>query len=150
MNLSIFREYDIRGVADRDLGDPVVRELGRAVGVMVGSAAADNGGPRGGGSRPTIAVGRDCRLTSERLREALVAGVLEVGVDVVDVGVVPTPALYYAPFAWQLDGAIIITGSHNPPPDNGFKILRGRESIHGNDIRALGQAIASGACRSAV
>ncbi|HWM86234.1 MAG TPA: phosphomannomutase/phosphoglucomutase, partial [Kofleriaceae bacterium] len=140
MNRSIFREYDIRGVADRDLDDGLVRELGRAIGLMVA----------GSSEKPIVAVGRDPRLTSERLRDALIGGLTDVGVDAIDVGVVPTPALYYAAFAWPLDGAVIITGSHNPPEDNGFKILRGRDSIYGADIQALLTAIESGATRAGV
>jgi phosphomannomutase/phosphoglucomutase len=145
MNRSIFREYDIRGVADRDLDSGSVRELGRAVGAMIARGAADGGGPvEAGRARPVMAVGRDARLTSDRLRDALVAGIADLGVDVVDVGVVPTPALYYAPFAWPLDGAIIITGSHNPAEDNGFKILRRRDTIYGPDIAALHTAVEGG------
>jgi phosphomannomutase / phosphoglucomutase len=143
MNRSIFREYDIRGVADRDLDSDSVRELGRAIGAMIAAHAA-------GREERSVAVGRDARLTSERIRDALVAGITDVGVDVVDVGVVPTPALYFAAFHWPVDGAVIITGSHNPAEDNGFKILRGRESIHGADIQALHAAIESGAARAAV
>ncbi len=145
MNTAIFREYDIRGVADRDLSDPLTRDLGRAVGAMVTRSAA----PRAG-ARPQVAVGRDCRLTSGRLRDALVEGLRDVGVDVVDIGVVPTPVLYFSAFHWPVDGAVIITGSHNPSEDNGFKILRGRDSIHGAEILALQGAIASGAARAAV
>src|SRR5688572_22313350 len=110
MNPSIFREYDIRGVADRDLDDDLVRSLGRAIGAMVKAAAE---------GRACIAIGRDARLTSGRLRAALVGGLTDTGVDVIDVGVVPTPALYYAAFAWPVGGAVIITGSHNPAEDNG-------------------------------
>jgi phosphomannomutase / phosphoglucomutase len=146
MNSAIFREYDIRGVADRDLDDALVTDLGRAVGAMIRAATPR---PAGNGKRPQLAVGRDCRLTSPRLRNALVAGLTDTGVDVIDVGVVATPVLYFAAFHYPVDGAVIITGSHNPAEDNGFKILRGRESIHGEDIRALGQAIASGAARAA-
>jgi len=141
MNSAIFREYDIRGVADRDLDDALVSDLGRAVGAMIRAATP--------GKRPTMAVGRDCRLHSSRLRNALVDGLTDTGIDVIDVGVVATPVLYFAAFHYKVDGAVIITGSHNPAEDNGFKILRGRESIHGADIRALGQAIASGAARAA-
>ncbi|HEU5061171.1 MAG TPA: phosphomannomutase/phosphoglucomutase [Kofleriaceae bacterium] len=147
MNSAIFREYDIRGVAERDLDDALVSDLGRAIGAMIRAATAR---PAGGGPRPTMAVGRDCRLTSSRLRNALVGGLGDAGIDVIDVGVVATPVLYFAAFHYPVDGAVIITGSHNPPEDNGFKILRGRESIHGEEIRALGQAIASGAARAAV
>jgi phosphomannomutase/phosphoglucomutase len=148
MNDAIFREYDIRGVADRDLTDEVVGELGRAVGAMISSSAA--GETAAGGDRPEVAVGRDPRLTSDRLRDALVAGITEVGVDVIDVGVVPTPVVYFATFHWPLDGAVVITGSHNPRQDNGFKILCGRETIHGDEIRALRTAIESGAARAQV
>ncbi|HEY8144678.1 MAG TPA: phosphomannomutase/phosphoglucomutase [Kofleriaceae bacterium] len=142
MNSAIFREYDIRGVAERDLDDDLVTDLGRAIGAMIRAATPR---PAGGGKRPEMAIGRDCRLTSGRLRAALVTGLTDAGIDIIDVGVVATPVLYFAAFHYPVDGAVIITGSHNPPEDNGFKILRGRESIHGEDIRALGQAIASGA-----
>ena len=138
MNSAIFREYDIRGVADRDLDDALVRDLGRAIGAMIRAATSK---PSGGGRRPEMAVGRDCRLHSGRLRDALVDGLNDAGIDVIDVGVVATPVLYFAAFHFPVDGAVIITGSHNPAEDNGFKILRGRESIHGEEIRALGQAI---------
>ncbi|HKE19553.1 MAG TPA: phosphomannomutase/phosphoglucomutase [Kofleriaceae bacterium] len=148
MNPSIFREYDIRGVADRDLVGELVRDLGRAIGRMVAPAVGHTVEP--GRARAVVAVGRDARLTSDRLRGELVAGITDAGVDVIDVGVVPTPALYYATFAWPLDGAVIITGSHNPAEDNGFKILRGRASIYGDDIRALRSAIETGAARAAV
>jgi phosphomannomutase / phosphoglucomutase len=151
MNGAIFREYDIRGVADRDLVGDVVRDLGRALGRMIAASTASAGGTaEPGRARPVIAVGRDARLTSDRLRDELTLGVTEAGVDVVDVGVVPTPALYYTAFAWPLDGAVIITGSHNPAEDNGFKIMRRRDSIYGDDIRALRTAIESGAARASV
>jgi phosphomannomutase/phosphoglucomutase len=146
MNSAIFREYDIRGVADRDLDDDLVSDLGRAIGAMIRAATPR---PAGGGPRPSMAIGRDCRLHSDRLRVALVGGLRDAGIDVIDIGVVPTPVLYFAAFHYQVDGAVIITGSHNPAEDNGFKILRGRESIHGEEIRALGQAIASGAAKAA-
>ncbi len=147
MNSAIFREYDIRGVAERDLDDDLVTDLGRAIGAMIRAATPR---PAGGGKRPEMAIGRDCRLTSGRLRNALITGLTDAGIDIIDVGVVATPVLYFAAFHYPVDGAVIITGSHNPPEDNGFKIRRGRESIHGEDIRALGQAIASGAAAAAV
>jgi phosphomannomutase/phosphoglucomutase len=147
MNSAIFREYDIRGVAERDLDDDLVTDLGRAIGAMIRAATPR---PAGGGKRPEMAIGRDCRLTSGRLRNALVTGLTDAGIDIIDVGVVATPVLYFAAFHYPVDGAVIITGSHNPPEDNGFKILRGRESIHGEDIRALGQAIASGAASAVI
>ncbi|MCA9678518.1 MAG: phosphomannomutase/phosphoglucomutase, partial [Myxococcales bacterium] len=129
MNRRVFREYDIRGVADRDLDDALIADLGRAFAATVGAAASRS-------HRPRIAVGRDCRLTSPRLRDALVHGLTEQA-DVVDVGVVPTPILYFAAHHLAVDGAVIITGSHNPPEDNGFKLLVGTASLHGDGIAGL-------------
>jgi phosphomannomutase/phosphoglucomutase len=120
LNRRIFREYDIRGVADRDLDDALVHDLGRAI-----------------AERATrVAVGYDCRLTSPRLRDALIAG-LRFGADVVDIGHVPTPVLYFAAHHLPVDGAVMITGSHNPPEDNGFKILAGTQSLYGDAIADL-------------
>ena len=127
MNPTVFREYDIRGAADRDLGDMFVRELGRSI----GSHLAENGARR-------ITLGRDCRLHSPRLHAALRLGLMQTPVDVVDVGVVPTPLMYFSVFHLDVDGGIQITGSHNPPQDNGFKIMRGKSTIFGDEIRRLG------------
>ncbi len=135
MNTRVFREYDIRGVADRDLDDALVTDLGRAFAARVAEAADRS-------HRPRIAVGRDCRLTSPRLRDALVRGLTE-DADVVDVGEVPTPILYFAAHHLAVDGAVMITGSHNPPEDNGFKLLVGTASLHGDAIAALRRAIAA-------
>lgn len=130
MNPKIFREYDIRGIADKDLTSPVVENIGRAIGTFV----RKNGGTK-------ISLGRDCRLSSSRLREAILAGVLSTGVDVVDIGLVPTPLSYYSVFELNLDGAVMITGSHNPGEHNGFKISVGRTTIHGEDIQKIRQMI---------
>src|SRR5688572_7725666 len=113
-NPRVFREYDIRGLADRDLGDDFVFDLGRAIGTLLG---------RRGQRR--LALGRDCRLSSPRIHAAFASGLVASGASIVDVGVVPTPLLYYAPFHFHLDGGVQITGSHNPPQDNGFKIVSG-------------------------
>lgn len=133
MNKRIFREYDIRGVAERDLGNDLVRNLGRALAAHLSSSSGTT----------TIAVGRDCRLTSPRLFKALTDGMRESGTDIIDIGIVPTPALYFAAYHLKPDGAVIITGSHNPGEDNGFKMLRGRSSIFGDEIRALLERIES-------
>ncbi|MFO0624727.1 MAG: phosphomannomutase/phosphoglucomutase [Polyangiales bacterium] len=130
MNPQIFREYDIRGNADRDLSDEVARDLGRALGTVM----AERGLRR-------IMVGRDCRLSSRRLRNALVEGLLETGRHVVKIEVGPTPLLYFAVNHLDADGGIMVTGSHNPPEDNGFKMLLGKGTIHGDDIRALRERI---------
>lgn len=130
MNGQIFREYDIRGNADRDLSDELARDLGRALGTVY---AARN--------QKRIAVGRDCRVSSRRLRNALIEGLVETGREVVKIEVGPTPLLYFAVHHLDTDGGIMVTGSHNPPEDNGFKILSGKGTMHGEEIRALGQRI---------
>ncbi len=126
MNSQIFREYDIRGRADRDLDDDLVRDLGRALGTLM----AERGKRR-------IMVGRDCRVSSRRLRNALVEGLIETGRHVVKIEVGPTPLLYFAVHHLDADGGVMVTGSHNPPEDNGFKILVGKATLHGDEIRAL-------------
>jgi phosphomannomutase/phosphoglucomutase len=126
----IFREYDIRGVADRDMPDALVQDLGRALGTFL---------LRKGKRR--IALGRDCRLSSPRLRHALRSGLLETGLTLVEVGVVPTPLMYYSVFDLDLDGGVQITGSHNPPEDNGFKMMIGKASLFGPDIQTLKRMI---------
>jgi phosphomannomutase/phosphoglucomutase len=125
-NPFVFREYDVRGVADRDLPEPFVRDLGRALGTFWA---------RRGKKR--VAVGRDCRLSSPRLHWALTEGILGAGTSIVDVGMVPTPLLYFAVFDRELDGGVQITGSHNPPEDNGFKILSGKATLAGEEIAEL-------------
>lgn len=126
----IFREYDVRGVADRDLSDELARALGRAF------AAGLLEDVTIGGPRPTVAVSRDGRVSSPRLFDALVAGLREHA-DVVSIGIGPSPQLYFAAHHLDTDGAIMITGSHNPGPDNGFKMMRGKASFFGPDIQRL-------------
>jgi phosphomannomutase / phosphoglucomutase len=126
MNPRVFREYDIRGNADRDLDDGFANELGKAIGTHLKRAGAQK-----------ITLGRDCRVTSPRLHKALRSGILSTGVHIIDVGVVATPLLYFSVFHFDADGGVQITGSHNPPEDNGFKILRGKSTIHGAEIQAL-------------
>ena len=117
----MFREYDIRGVADRDLDDATVRALGAAL-------AAQAAGP--------VVVGRDPRTHSPRLFGALTDG-LRTHAEVIDIGVVPTPVLYFAAHHLRPAAAVMITGSHNPPEDNGFKLMVGTETLHGPAIAAL-------------
>jgi phosphomannomutase/phosphoglucomutase len=135
-----FREYDIRGVADRDLTDDVARGIGRGFGTMIG-AGAESPDPGQGGGRVRVAVGRDCRVSSERLFSALVDGLLAAGAHVVDVGVGPTPMLYASVHALGTAGGVMITGSHNPADENGFKLMRGKSSFFGGDIQALRKVI---------
>jgi phosphomannomutase/phosphoglucomutase len=133
LNPRIFREYDIRGHAERDLTDAVVSALGDALAQQL----------RQGGAR-RITLGRDCRLSSPRLhrilRQRLVAG----GLSVEDVGVVHSPGLYFSVFHRDADGGVMITASHNPGEDNGFKIMSGRSTLFGDAIQELRQRIEAG------
>jgi phosphomannomutase/phosphoglucomutase len=126
LNPHVFRQYDIRGHAERDFSDDFVRALGLSLGTFYSKRGLHE-----------IAVGRDCRLSSPRLHEALCAGLLETGLSVIDIGVGPTPLLYFAVHDLDLDGGIQITGSHNPPDENGFKMMVGKGSLYGDDIVEL-------------
>ena len=130
---TIFREYDIRGASDAELLDPDVAQLGRAFGTYL---------QRHAGRR--ISLGRDNRLSSPRLRDALLRGLVASGCDVIDLGVVPTPVLYYSVCHLKTDGAVMITGSHNPPEFNGFKVVCGASTIHGAAIQEIRHMIDTG------
>ena len=134
---TILREYDVRGILGRTLGEADARALGRAFAVCV----LDAGGRR-------VAVGRDGRLSSPALEAALVAGLAESGIDVLRIGLGPTPMLYFASATLGVDGAVMVTGSHNPPDHNGFKLVLGGKSFYGADIQRLGRIAAAGAFRS--
>lgn len=138
MNPAIFREYDIRGVADQDFDVEFARVLGRAYATYV----ADKNVKR-------ITVGRDARLTSNKYADALKDGLRAGGLDVVDLGMTPTPLVYYSLFHLPVDGGIQVTGSHNPPDHNGFKICVGRISIYGDEIQELRKIIEGGKFREA-
>ncbi len=125
-NPFIIREYDIRGEVKKDLSPPVVEGLGRAFGTFL----------RRSGGRVAI-VGRDCRLSSPELARTLCIGIRSTGVSVIDAGLVPTPCLYFGLYNLEVDGGVMITGSHNPPEYNGFKIAVGRSTIYGNDIKRV-------------
>jgi len=133
VNPAIFRAYDIRGDAARDLSD----ELAEAVGRAYGSLLRESGGRR-------MALGRDCRLTSPRLHAAILRGLLATGAEVEDVGIVPTPLLYFAVFHRDLDGGLQITGSHNPASDNGFKMMMGKNSLHGAGVQEIRARVEEG------
>jgi phosphomannomutase/phosphoglucomutase len=138
MNEHIFREYDIRGVVGKDLTDEVVFDLARAIGTFF---------RRNGANRASL--GRDARESSPRFRDLMIRGLNETGCDVVDVGMVPTPALYFTLFKESVDSGVMITGSHNPADNNGFKVCLGKTTIFGehiSDIRdiALSRDFASG------
>lgn len=126
MNPAIFREYDIRGLAEKDFDADFARQLGKIHGTFVG----DRGGKR-------VSVGRDCRFTSEGYAEAVIEGFLSAGLEVIDIGVCPTPLFYFSLFHLDLDGGIQITASHNPSEYNGFKVCMGKETLYGSQIQNL-------------
>lgn len=123
----IFRQYDIRGIVGTDLHPATAVAIGRAYAALA----------RERGRRGAVAVGRDNRPSGTALRDALVEGLTGAGVDVIDIGVVPTPLLYWSLHALDVIGGIQITGSHNPPEYNGFKLSLGTTSLHGPDIQRL-------------
>ncbi len=124
--MSIFREYDIRGVVGEELTLALAEKIGRAYGSLAVRAGAK-----------TVAVGRDGRTSAMQMREALLKGLLGCGLDVVDIGICPTPLLYYSLFTLPVGGGVMITASHNPPQYNGFKLCLGKDSMHGAAIQAL-------------
>ena len=126
MNSAIFREYDIRGRFPEELNKDSIYRLGLSVGAYYRNNGAEK-----------ISIGRDCRLSSLELNEALIKGLVESGIKVVNIGMVPTPILYFSLFHLGLDGGVQITGSHNPPEYNGFKICLGKTTIHGDEIQKI-------------
>jgi phosphomannomutase len=133
LKATIFREYDIRGVADVELVSGDIEVLGQAFGTYLRRHAGRK-----------INLARDTRLSSPRLRDALMRGLKTSGCDVTDLGVVPTPVLYCSVFHLQADGGVMITGSHNPPEFNGFKTVCGESTIHGEAIQELYRLIRTG------
>lgn len=129
MNSSIFREYDIRGIAGKDLSADLARRLGRAYARLAKQ--------RLGKQALRVSVGRDVRLTGEEYAGALMEGLRSAGVSVVSLGQVTTPMTYFSIHQLGLDGGIMVTGSHNPPEYNGFKICVGKGTLHGADIQEL-------------
>ncbi len=130
VNPYIFREYDIRGVADIDLNEEVVKKIGMAFGTIL---------KRKGGKK--ITLGYDIRLSSERIKENVKEGVLETGIDVIEIGPVPTPLLYFSVFRLKTHGGIQITGSHNPKEYNGMKLMLFKDTLYGEGIQRLKEII---------
>ncbi|MCW7753163.1 phosphomannomutase/phosphoglucomutase [Desulfobotulus sp. H1] len=126
MNPGIFREYDIRGIAGKDFDADDVTLIGKAMGTHM----------RASGCR-TIAVGRDCRSTSEAYQQALMQGLLSTGMDVIEIGICPTPVLYFATHHLGTDAGIIVTASHNPPEYNGFKTTMAGASLFGEELQVI-------------
>ena len=129
----VFRQYDIRGVVGEQLDSDFVYRLGRSMGTY----CLDRGAR-------TLSIGRDARLSSPGFRDALAQGLLECGCDVIDIGMVPTPLLYFSLFSLPVDGGVMITGSHNPKDYNGFKICVGRSTIYGDEIQHIKEIMRGG------
>src|SRR5205814_647754 len=132
---AIFREYDIRGT----VGDQLTAEVGRAIGKAVATLAWERLG-----RAPRLDVGRDNRASGPALTHGLLSGIEAVGGHGVDVGELPTPALYFATHVLNVDGGVQVTGSHNPPEFNGFKLVLGGEAVAGADIQGLRRLIEEG------
>jgi phosphomannomutase/phosphoglucomutase len=133
INPQIYREYDIRGVVDKDLTPEVVRRLSQAFGThMVRLGQQD------------LVVGRDGRLSSPSYGEAVIEGLTSTGCNVIDIGVCPTPVYYFSVFHLDKDGGMMVTGSHNPPEFNGFKVSVGKSTIFGEEIQKLGRLVEQG------
>ncbi len=130
INPTIFREYDIRGIVDKDLNPGIVRTLGLAMGVYFRRR-----------DKHRVALGQDCRLSSPAYAAALREGLRAAGCTVVSLGTVPTPLLYFAIFHKGLEAGVMITGSHNPPEYNGFKMMCGHDTLYGEAIQDLRKLI---------
>ena len=126
MNPAIFREYDIRGLAEKDLDEEFALLLGK----VHGTAIAERGGRR-------VTVGRDCRATSDPYAEAVIEGLMAAGLHVYDIGVCPTPLLYFSLYHLDADGGIQVTASHNPSEYNGFKICLGKDTVYGAQVQEI-------------
>ncbi|HOE18641.1 MAG TPA: phosphomannomutase/phosphoglucomutase [Syntrophorhabdaceae bacterium] len=130
MNPAIFREYDIRGKVEKDLTDDVVTDIAKGFAALM----AEEG-------KRKVSVCRDCRLSSEHYRDLIVQGMVEGGLDVTDLGVLPTGLFYYSLFNLDVEGGIMITGSHNPADQNGFKVAVGKSTIYGQQIQYVRKII---------
>lgn len=133
MNQTIFRQYDIRGIVDEDLTPEVVRTLGRGIGTMMTNLG-----------RKRLTLGWDARLSGPSYRDAITEGLTSAGMDVIQLGMCATPMFYFSIHHLQAEGGVMITGSHNPPEFNGFKVNVGYDSIYGEDIQDLYHLIEKG------
>lgn len=131
--MGLFREYDLRGIVGKELTEDIAELVGRAYCTHV----------QGRGVK-TVSVGRDGRLSSPQLHQALVKGLLAGGLNVIDIGICPSPLVYFSLFQLPVDGGIMITGSHNAAEYNGFKICVGKEAIHGEEIQELRRVMEKG------
>ncbi|MCP4023933.1 MAG: phosphomannomutase/phosphoglucomutase [Desulfobacteraceae bacterium] len=133
MNPTIFREYDIRGVAGEDMREDDVVNIGKAYGTMLNDQ-----------NRKIVSVGCDCRTTSPKFSKLFMEGIISTGCDVIDIGTCPTPVLYFSIQHLSLEGGAMITASHNPPEYNGFKLMSGLNSIHSDGLQDIRRIIEKG------
>ncbi|MEW6674489.1 MAG: phosphomannomutase/phosphoglucomutase [Nitrospirota bacterium] len=136
LNPAIFRQYDIRGIWGRDLTEEVIEKIGRAFAVYLRAALKKE--------KIKVSIGRDVRLSSPAILEALSHGLLVSGIDVVDIGICPTPLQYFSLFHLPVDGGVMITGSHNPPEFNGMKLSVGKETLYGEKIQDVKRIVEQG------
>jgi len=160
MNPGIFREYDIRGVAGEDFNKYDAIKIGKAYGTMLNNhwntrhqGCTDQNGKRHDHLQThqqrqtdkqceiTVTVGRDCRVTSDEYSKAFIEGILSTGCDVVDIGLCPTPVLYFSIHHCNSQGGAMVTASHNPPEYNGFKLMSGFDSIHSTGLQDIRKII---------
>ncbi len=132
----IFRQYDIRGVWSRDLTPETAYIIGRAFGTLAIGAS--------GKEQVSLSVGRDVRLSSDVISGELIKGIVSTGSDVIDIGECPTPVQYFSLHSLEVDGGVMVTGSHNPPEYNGFKLSIGKETIFGEGIQHLRKIVEAG------
>jgi len=124
INPHVFREYDVRGVVNKDLNEDFVFNLGRAIGTYAARKRIRN-----------MTIGRDCRLSSDAYHNFLIKGLNASGINTIDIGLCATPMLYFSIRHLHVGGGVMITGSHNPPEFNGFKICVGHSTIYGEQIQ---------------
>jgi len=132
LNSSIFREYDIRGIADEDLTDDVVSDIGLAMGTIFAKKGLKK-----------ISIGRDCRKSSERIFNVLSSSIIKAGISIIDLGMITTPVLYFSLYGLKIDGGVMITASHNPSDYNGFKAAIGKDVLSASQIQEIKNIIRS-------
>jgi phosphomannomutase/phosphoglucomutase len=133
INPQIFREYDIRGIVDKDLNEDVLERIGKAYGTYMKDFGAK-----------VVSIGRDCRLSSPDYSKAMTRGINSTGVDVIDIGMVSTPMLYFSLYNLDVGGGVMITASHNPGEYNGIKLCRGKDSVFGAQIQRIREIAEAG------
>ncbi|MCK4337493.1 MAG: phosphomannomutase/phosphoglucomutase [Candidatus Aminicenantes bacterium] len=129
----IFRQYDIRGIVDKDLTPETVELLGKGIGTYFRKH-----------SKKRVALGWDCRLSSPSFSEYLSSGLRSTGCEVVHLGIIPTPLLYFSIYYKEMEAGVMITGSHNPPEYNGFKMMSGKDTLYGDNIQDIFELIRTG------